>query len=239
VADGDPSTTGLRSSTRTRLRRKRERGSSDWHEITAILDEGLLCHVGFADGTGTYVVPMAYTRVDDVLYLHGAAGNRTLRALAAGLEACVTVTLLDGLVLSRSAFHHSMNYRSVMLLGRAVPVEDEQEQREAAGALLDHMVPGRSADARMPTAAELRSTLILRFPVEEGSAKVRTGPPGDDPEDMGLPIWAGEIPIHLVAGPPIPDPALPGDVVPPAYATDPRRPGWTGGSEGAGKAGGR
>lgn len=238
VVDRDRCTSGLRSSTRTRLRRKRERGTGDWQEVGAILDEGLLCHVGFADGTGTYVVPMAYARVGDVLYLHGAAGNRTLRALAAGAESCVTVTLLDGLVLARSAFHHSMNYRSVMLLGRAVPVEDEQEQREAAAALLEHMVPGRSADARAPTSAELRSTLILRFPVEEGSAKVRTGPPGDDSEDVGLPIWAGEIPIHLVAGPPVPDPGLPDGVVAPAYATDPRRPGWTGHPDGAGKAGG-
>lgn len=188
--------------------------------------------MGFADDTGTYVVPMAYARVGDVLYLHGAAGNRTLRALAAGAEACVTVTLLDGLVLSRSAFHHSVNYRSVMLLGRAAAVTDEPEQLAAAAALLDHLVPGRSEDARPPVASELRSTLMLRFPLAEGSAKVRTGPPADDDEDMALPIWAGEIPVRLVADPPVPDPELRGGVATPAYATDPRRPGWVGGEIG-------
>jgi len=229
VVERDPSPPGLRASPRTQLRRKRERDRSDWDTVTSILDEGLLCHVGFADETGTYVVPMAYARVGDVLYLHGAAGNRTLRALAAGAEACVTVTLLDGLVLSRSAFHHSVNYRSVMLLGRAAPVVDEDEQRAAATALLDHLVPGRSKDARPPVDSELRSTLMLRLPLEEGSAKVRTGPPADDPEDMALPIWAGEIPVRLVADPPVPDPDLQDGVATPNYATDPRRPGWTGG----------
>lgn len=232
MVERDPSRPGLPASPRTQLRRKRERGTADWETVTSILDEGLLCHVGFADDTGTYVVPMVYARVDDRLYLHGAAGNRTLRALAGGAEACVTITLLDGLVLSRSAFHHSVNYRSVMLLGRAVPVVDEHEQRAAAAALLDHLVPGRSEDARPPVASELRATLILRFPLEEGSAKVRTGPPADDPEDMALPIWAGEIPVHLVADPPVPDPALRDDVATPGYATDPRRPGWPGSAGG-------
>jgi uncharacterized protein len=232
VVERDPSPPGLRASPRTQLRRKRERDMSDWDTVTSILDEGLLCHVGFTDDTGTYVVPMAYARVDDVLYLHGAAGNRTLRALAAGAEACVTVTLLDGLVLSRSAFHHSVNYRSVMLLGRASSVVDEDEQRVAAAALLDHLVPGRSKDARPPLASELRSTLMLRLPLQEGSAKVRTGPPADDPEDMALPIWAGEIPVHLVADPPVPDPELRQGVATPSYATRPPRPGWPGGGGG-------
>ena len=232
MVERDPSPPGLRASPRTQLRRKRDRGTNEWETVTSILDEGLLCHVGFADDTGTYVVPMAYARVGDVLYLHGAAGNRTLRALAAGAEACVTVTLLDGLVLSRSAFHHSVNYRSVMLLGRAAAVTDEPEQLAAAAALLDHLVPGRSEDARPPVASELRSTLMLRFPLAEGSAKVRTGPPADDDEDMALPIWAGEIPVRLVADPPVPDPELRGGVATPAYATDPRRPGWVGGEIG-------
>lgn len=228
MVERDPFPPGLRASPRTQLRRKRERDRSDWDTVTSILDEGLLCHVGFADETGTYVVPMAYARVGDVLYLHGAAGNRTLRALAAGAEACVTVTLLDGLVLSRSAFHHSVNYRSVMLLGRATPVVDEDEQRAAATALLDHLVPGRSKDARPPVTSELRSTLMLKLPLEEGSAKVRTGPPADDNEDMELAIWAGEIPVRLVADPPVPDPDLRDGVPTPTYAIDPRRPGWTG-----------
>lgn len=213
----------LRPSPRTRLRRKRERGRDEWEVVAGILDEGLLCHVGFADGPTTYVVPMAYGRLGDVLYLHGATANRTLRALADGAEACVTVTLLDGLVLSRSAFHHSMNYRSVMLLGRAGRVETEDEQRAAAAALVDHMAPGRSADARAPTAAELQATLILRFPLTEGSAKVRTGPPADEPEDLALPIWAGEIPVHLAADPPVPDADLPPGVRTPEYASRPRR----------------
>ncbi len=229
----DPSPPGLRASARTQIRRRRDRGRSDWATAASILDEGLLCHVGFADDTGTYVVPMAYARVDDILYLHGAAGNRTLRALAAGAEACVTVTLLDGIVLARSAIHHSVNYRSVMVLGRAAVVADEREQRLAAASLLDHMVPGRSRDARPPTAAELRSTLILKLPLEEGSAKVRTGPPVDDPDDVVLPIWAGEIPVRLVAGPPVPDPELRDGVATPTYATDPRRPGLDGDEAGA------
>jgi hypothetical protein len=168
---------------------------------------------------------MAYTRVDDVLYLHGATANRTLRALADGAEACLTVTLLDGLVLARSAFHHSMNYRSVMLLGTAARVEDEAEQLLAARSLLDHMAPGRGDDARLPTPSELRRTLILRFAVTEGSAKIRVGGPIDDDEDLGLPVWAGVIPFRSVAGPPIAEPGLPAGVAVPAYASDHRRPG--------------
>lgn len=215
----------LAPTARATPRRKRERGRTEWSVVAAILDEGMLCHVGFADGDTSYVVPMAYARVDDVLYLHGAAANRTLRALAAGAPACVTVTLLDGLVLARSAFHHSMNYRSVMLLGTAARVASEEEQRRASAALLDHMAPGRSGDARLPTATELRATLILRFPITEGSAKIRTGPPADDPEDMELPVWAGEVPLRLVAGPPVPDPGLAPSVAVPGYAATPRRPG--------------
>jgi nitroimidazol reductase NimA-like FMN-containing flavoprotein (pyridoxamine 5'-phosphate oxidase superfamily) len=224
VSHGAPPPHGLRPSPRTRLRRKRERGRDDWEAVAAVLDEGLLCHVGFADGGTTYVVPMAYARVGDHLYLHGAAANRTLRALASGIEACVTVTLLDGLVLARSAFHHSMNYRSVMLLGRGSRVEDEQEQLAAAAALLDHMAPGRSAHARGPSATELRSTLIVRFPVTEGSVKIRTGPPVDDAEDMPLGIWAGEVPVRLASGAPVPDAPLPHGVTAPDYVERPRRP---------------
>jgi nitroimidazol reductase NimA-like FMN-containing flavoprotein (pyridoxamine 5'-phosphate oxidase superfamily) len=215
----------LEPSARTMLRRKKERGRGDWATITAILDEGLLCHVGFNDGTTTYVTPMAYARVDDALYLHGAPANRTLRALADGTEACVTVTLLDGLVLARSAFHHSMNYRCVVLLGTAERVEDEAEQLAASKALLDHMAPGRGGDARLPTPSELRSTLIVRFPISEGSAKVRTGGPIDDEGDMGLPVWAGVVPFRLAAGEPVADDGLPEGVGVPPYAARHRRPG--------------
>lgn len=209
---------------RTTLRRRRDRGHHERAVIDAILDEGLLCHVGFTSGGAPFVVPMAYARVGDALYLHGAAANRTLRALAEGAEACVTVTLLDGLVLARAAFHHSMNYRCVMLFGRARRVVDEDEQQLASAALLDHMAPGRSADARPPRPAELRRTLILRFPIAEASAKVRLGPPIDDPEDMMLATWAGVIPVQLVAGPPIDDQHMaPGTPVPGYAAGHPRR----------------
>jgi nitroimidazol reductase NimA-like FMN-containing flavoprotein (pyridoxamine 5'-phosphate oxidase superfamily) len=210
---------------RTTLRRRRDRGHHERAVIDAILDEGLLCHVGFVAAGSPFVVPMAYARVGDALYLHGAAANRTLRTLAEGSEACVTVTLLDGLVLARAAFHHSMNYRCVMLFGHAERVVDADEQRLASAALLDHMAPGRSADARPPQETELRSTLILRFPIAEGSAKVRLGPPIDDPEDMALAIWAGVIPMQLVAGSPIDDEHLAPGIPVPGYAADhPRRP---------------
>ena len=188
------------------------------------MDQGLLCHVGFVSEGTPYVIPMAYARDGDHLYLHGAAGNRTLRALAAGTEACVTVTLLDGLVLARSAFHHSMNYRSVMLFGTATRVTDPVEMRRASEVLLDHMAPGRSADARPPSDQELTASLVLRFPIEEGSAKVRTVPPVDEPEDMLLPIWAGEIPLTVEAGRAVADPELLPGVALPAYAASYRRP---------------
>lgn len=203
---------------RTSLRRQRDRGTHDRAVIDAVLDEGLLCHVGFVAGGSPFVVPMAYARVGDALYLHGAAANRTLRSLADGAETCVTVTLLDGLVLARAAFHHSMNFRCVMLFGRATRVVDPDEQRLASAALLDHMAPGRSADARSPSPAELKSTLILRLPIVEASAKVRTGPPLDEPEDMDLATWAGVLPVRLVAGTAVADPALPADLPVPAYA---------------------
>lgn len=203
---------------RTGLRRLKERGTHDREAIYAILDEGLLCHVGVNDDTPV-VTPMAYARVDDYLYLHGAPGNRTLRLIASGVESCVTVTLLDALVLARSAFHHSMNYRCVMLFGRGSAVEDPEEKLAASAALLEHMASGRSADARMPTESELRSTLIVRFPIGEGSAKVRTGGPKDDEEDLDKPIWAGQIPFDLVARPGIPDERLPEGTVVPPYAT--------------------
>lgn len=223
-AGGGPIGHTLQPTDRTTLRRKKERGRRDRQTVAAILDEGLLCHVGFSDGSTTYVVPMAYARVGDLLYLHGAAANRTLRALAGGAEACVTVTLLDGLVLARSAFHHSMNYRCVMLFGTATRVEDAAEQLLASKALLDHMAPGRSADARLPTRSELRSTLIVRFPIAEWSAKVRTGGPIDDEEDMGLAVWAGVVPFRTVAGRPVAEPGLPEGVTLPDYAADHRRP---------------
>ena len=213
IGSGD----SLARTKRSTVRRKRDRGHFERSAVNAILDEGLLCHVGFADEGETFVVPMAYARVGDVLYLHGAVANRTLRSLAAGVDACVTVTLLDGLVMARAALNHSMNYRSVMLFGTATRVMDKAEQLGASDAILDHVAPGRSRDARPPSEAELRSTSILRFPVSVGSAKVRTGGPLDDPDDLGLEVWAGEVPLELVAGPARPDPGLRGDPPLPSY----------------------
>jgi nitroimidazol reductase NimA-like FMN-containing flavoprotein (pyridoxamine 5'-phosphate oxidase superfamily) len=197
----------LRKTPRSAVRRKKDRGGHDRAVVDAILDEAFICHVGFSTDGRPSVLPTAYARVGDVLYLHGAAGNHMLRTLAAGGEACVTVTLVDGLVLARSAFHHSINYRCVVLFGSATPVLDEEEKRAALDAIVEHLVPGRSAEARGATAAELRSTLVVRFPIDEGAAKVRTGGPIDDEADLELPVWAGVIPLALQAGPPAADAA--------------------------------
>ena len=181
------------------------------------MDEALICHVGFGTGDSPFVTPMTYARIDDTLYLHGAAGNRMLRALVEGAPACVTVTLLDGLVLARSAFHHSMNYRSVMLFGVPERVEDPDEKRAAVIALVEHMVPGRSNDTRGPSESELKTTLFLRLPIDEGSAKVRTGPPLDDDGDLDFGFWAGVVPFERTVLAPIPDPQLPESVGVPEY----------------------
>ena len=190
---------------RTKVRRLADRGRYDRDSITAILDEGLVCHLGFAIDGRPWVMPTTYARVDDRLYVHGAAANFALKSLTSGIEACVTVTLLDGLVLARSAFHHSMNYRSVMLFGRAERVEDRNEQFEAMVAIVEHLVPGRSRDTRLPTDDELRKTLIVRLPLDECSAKVRTGGPLDDADDMELGHWAGVLPLTIAPGAPVPD----------------------------------
>jgi len=200
MPDGD-----LRKTTRSTVRRLRDRGAYDREVVHAILDEALICHVGFVVDGRPAVIPTAYARVGDALYLHGAAGNHMLRTLAAGGDACVTVTLTDGLVLARSAFHHSINYRSVVLFGEAVPVTDDGEKRAALDAIVEHLVPGRTADARGATAEELRATLVVRFPIDEGSAKVRTGGPIDDEADLDLPVWAGVIPLALTPAPPVGD----------------------------------
>ena len=187
------------------MRRLADRARYDRDTVNSILDEGLVCHVGFALDGRPWVMPTTYARVDDRLYVHGAAANFALKTLTSGVEACVTVTLLDGLVLARSAFHHSMNYRSVMLFGRAERVVDPQEQYESMVAIVEHLVPGRSGDTRLPTAEELRKTLIVRLPLAECSAKVRTGGPLDDEEDMDLGVWAGVLPLTIAPGPPVPD----------------------------------
>jgi uncharacterized protein len=177
--------------------------------------------VGFPEHGSTVVLPTAYARRDDVVYLHGAAANRMLRTVGSGAPICVTVTLLDGIVLARSAFHHSMNYRSVVLFGNGSVVDDPEEKLDALLAIVDHMAAGRSMDARPPTESELRATAVVRLPIEEASAKVRTGGPIDDEEDLALPIWAGVIPCGLVSGPPVADSGLPSGVVRPSYVVDP------------------
>jgi len=213
----DQVTDSLSPTPRATPRRKRERGSHERALVNAVLDEAVVCHVGFVADHGPVVLPMTYARIDDALYLHGAAGNDMLRHLTAVAGVCVTVTLLDGLVFARSAFHHSMNYRCVVLFGRAERVTDQAELQTMAAALLDHLAPGRSADARRPTTEELRATLIVRIPITEGSAKVRTGGPIDDDEDLDLPVWAGEVPMRLTAGSPIPDAGSRAQVAVPEY----------------------
>lgn len=214
------------ASERVRLRRKRERGEYDRAVIDGILDEGLIAHLGIAEPDGQpLVIPTLHARSGDLVYCHGSAASRTLRALAKGAPACLTVTLLDGLVLARAAMHHSANYRSVMLLGKATPVEEPAEKRAALEAIVEHIVPGRWADVRHPSQNELAATSVLAIPVEEASAKVRSGPPLDDEGDYALDAWAGIIPMESAARTPLPDPRLPGGIAPPSYVTDYRRPG--------------
>ncbi len=212
-------------SDRVRLRRKRERGEYDRATIDAILDEALIAHLGIVDADGQpFVVPTLHARAGDVVYCHGSAASRTLRALADGVQACLTVSLIDGLVLARSAMHHSANYRSAMLLGSARAVEDEREKLAALRAVVEHIVPGRWADVRPPTANELAATAVLALPIDEASAKVRTGGPVDDEEDYALATWAGVIPLTTRPGAPEADPLLRAEIPPPDYASDYRRP---------------
>ena len=188
---------------RTTLQRHPERGSHDRAVIDAILDEALVAHVGFSQDGQTFVMPMNFARIGDRLNVHGAAASRTLAALGDGAPACVTVTLLDGLVLARSAFRHSVNYRSVVIFGVARPVEERDAKRAALTAIVEHLVPGRSADVRAPTDAEVDATSVVWLPLDEASAKVRSGPPVDLEGDLSRACWAGEIPLRLTAGPPV------------------------------------
>lgn len=211
------------ASERTRVRRHHERGVYDPETIYAILDEALFCHLGVIVEGSPRVIPTIHARIGETLYVHGSNASRTLRSLQAGGEACVVVTLLDGLVLSRSAFGHSMNYRSAMVYGTPREVVDPDEKWEAQRALVEHVVPGRSAHARMPDEKELRQTTILALPLDEASAKVRTGPPLDEEQDLELPVWAGVVPLRTVADPPVPDPRLPEGLEAPDYARRYRR----------------
>lgn len=190
---------------RTRLRRLPDRGKYDAETVHAILDEGLVCHVGFVIEGQPFVIPTLYARVGGELYIHGSAASRMLRTLSDSVQVCVTVTLVDGLVLARSIFNHSMNYRSVVILGRATLIEDREEKLAALEAFSEQIVPGRWKDVRQPTENELKQTKVLGLPLEEVSAKVRTGEPHDDEPDYALPIWAGVLPLPIVPGTPIPD----------------------------------
>lgn len=202
---------------RTKLKRLPKRGAFDRQTVYGILDEGFVCHVGFVAEGQQFVIPTAYGRAGDVLYIHGSRASRMLKSLGAGTQVCLTVTLVDGLVLARSAFHHSMNYRSVVIFGTTRVVESDEEKNEALRAFTEHVMPGRWDDVRWPSAQELNQTLVLALPLEEASAKVRTGPPIDDEEDYELAVWAGVVPLGIVVGEADPDPRLPADTPLPGY----------------------
>lgn len=193
---------------RTRVVREPHRGVYDREAVYQILDEGLVCHVGFVSDGQPFVIPMNYGRAGDSLYMHGSAASRMLRRLDESVPVCVTVTLLDGLVFARSIFNHSMNYRSVVVLGTAVRVEETKEKLAALRILSEHIAPGRWKDVRPPSETELKATWVLRLPIQEFSGKVREGPPIDDEEDYAFPTWAGVLPLALKAGEPIDDPRL-------------------------------
>ena len=208
---------------RTTVRRLPDRARYDRDTLESILDEGLVCHVGFVDGGQPFVVPSAYARRGDRIVIHGSAASRMIRALAAGAPACVTVTLLDGLVLARSSFHHSMNYRSVVVLGTATEVTDPEEKGRALDAIVEHVAPGRLSSVRPPSEGEMRATRVVELPLDEASAKVRTGPPKDDEADYALGIWAGELPLRLDPLVPVDDARLAPGLTPPPHVTGWRR----------------
>jgi nitroimidazol reductase NimA-like FMN-containing flavoprotein (pyridoxamine 5'-phosphate oxidase superfamily) len=189
---------------RTTVKRHPERGAYDRATIDAILDEGLICHLGFVSDGRPFVIPTIHARDGDTLYIHGSPGSRMLRAAKDGVDICVTVTLLDGLVLARSVYNHSMNYRSVVVLGRARELTERDEKIRAMHRVVEHVVPGRWADARQPNDAEIKGTTILALPLDEASAKIRTGPPTDDDADLDLPVWTGTIPLRIQASEPVP-----------------------------------
>jgi nitroimidazol reductase NimA-like FMN-containing flavoprotein (pyridoxamine 5'-phosphate oxidase superfamily) len=209
---------------RTQVRRLPQRGAYDRQTAYAILDEGLVCSLGFVHEGQPFVIPTGYGRHGDFLYVHGSAASRMLRTIEQGVPVCVTVTVLDGMVLARSAFHHSMNYRSVVILGTAEKVTGDEEKLRALHAIVDHLLPGRWEEVRPPNANELLATSVFRVPLEEASAKVRTGPPLDDDEDLGLSCWAGVIPMALTTSAPLADPTLAPGIQPSAAIRGYRRP---------------
>lgn len=202
---------------KTTLKRIPKRGNFDREVINSILDEAFICHVGFVADGQPYVIPTAYGRVGNDLYVHGSAASRLMRSLADGIDICVTVTLIDGLVLARSAFHHSINYRSIVIIGNAEMVTGDDEKRKALESFTEHLIPGRWNDVRPPTDLELKATIVLRLPINEASAKMRTGDPVDDEADYSLNVWAGVLPLALKAGEPIPDARLDPNIEPQEY----------------------
>jgi uncharacterized protein len=209
---------------RTKLRRKPARGSYDRELVHSILDEALHCHVGFVDDGVPFVMPTIHARIGEQLYLHGSKASRLLKVLAEGAQCCVTVSLIDSIVLARSTIHHSLNYRSVVVLGSGERVVANDEKLRAFEAVVEHVVPGRTAEARAADAADLKGTEIVRLDLNEVSAKVRTGPPLDERGDMDLPVWAGELPLRMVAGEPVTAPDMRVDLPVPGYVTDWKRP---------------
>jgi nitroimidazol reductase NimA-like FMN-containing flavoprotein (pyridoxamine 5'-phosphate oxidase superfamily) len=197
---------------RTKVRRLAKRASYDKLAVHAILDEGFVCHIGFALDSQPYVIPTIYARASDTLYVHGSAASRMLRTLTRGVPVCITVTLLDGLVLARSAFHHSLNYRSVVVIGNARLVDDREEKMRALHLITDHVVPGRWAEVRTPNELELKQSSVLGLPLAEVSAKIRSGPPIDDEEDYALSVWAGVLPVTTLLGTPMSDGRVPAGV---------------------------
>ncbi len=197
---------------RTQVKRLPKRGAYDRDTIYPILDEAFICHVGFAVEGQPYVIPTGYARIGDDLYIHGSSASRMLRNLADGVDVCITVTLIDGLVLARSAFHHSMNYRSVVILGKAVLVDDAEEKSRALEAFTEHVIPGRWPEIRWPSELELKATSVLKLAIDEASAKIRTGGPSDDEEDHAINVWAGVLPLKVEVGGPIADERLPSTV---------------------------
>jgi nitroimidazol reductase NimA-like FMN-containing flavoprotein (pyridoxamine 5'-phosphate oxidase superfamily) len=213
----------IKPTAKTKLRRLPKRGSFDRELIYQILDEAFVCHIGFSVDEQTFVIPTAYARVGDKLLVHGSQASRLMRALAWEVEVCVTVTVIDGLVLARSAFHHSINYRSVVIFGKATVVRDKTEKLAALRAFTEHIVPSRWQEVRPPTENELKATTVLSLHLQEASAKVRAGDPIDDEEDYAMKVWAGVIPLQLAAGKPIADAKLKVGIEAPVYAAEYRR----------------
>jgi len=207
----------LEQTNRTTISRHSERASYDRGTTYAILDEGMVAHVGFDAGDGVIVIPMTYARLGDVIVLHGAVASRWLSCFATGRHVSVCVTLLDGLVLAQSAFSHSMNYRSVVVFGEATLVRGNEKKSAAFKAFVDHLIPGRWEDSRQPNAKETEATTVLSVPISEASVKIRSGPPADAAKDIGLGYWAGVVPLTIAAGAPVPDPTMEGERSPPDY----------------------